>query len=683
MILMMTHYQYLDELVKEYLLFRGFTATLKSFDTDLKNEKEKGFRVDKIVDQISQSISSHDLSGLLDLWKHFDTKIFSKLETNRLAAVRKLENSIYKLYAVQCVQSKQSEKLREFFERMTGDLHSQNEWKDWFALPYIKDPADSLTFSLYFSRQWQDTLMMSLSNFLSIIFHGLPPPRLADHQKTAARFNVMREEIKRLKLKLAAAELDLDTNLAQGDIRSLKEPPVKENMDDFFMIAQETAVVDNQVKSLKSFLRNITGGNSGDRKKSPVNKSRSSSKSRQAVMTSASLLSQSVPGAASSRQVKKTSQSSIKSDQLPVVVCSNTTTASKPASVEVEPMQRKSKPEKLNNEPNSSSSTSVDSSSTSNYLLLGQESYSEHRSEVILLSSSTVGGMIVSADKSGVIKVWSPSPSPTTSATFISGSPVSAVCWVEASDKYFLYGTSSGQVRLCDVQDKMSVAEVPPDLISGHPVTVLQPGPSSATFLLIAGLKVLIMETANCKLDKDLSQASLTNISCAQFNHNGNILIHGGMDGKVGMTDVSRGELLCTWSVHQRPVTSLRLNNDQTGVWSLAGDSSLAFSNIVRTNDKVWEGLVVGPEKYQDVKPSLCVSSSSDHMLTNCGGSASIYRLPNISGTDSSEPETKLEKMLTLTSEGVSSVLWCGGECSPAITGHHQGQINIYTLLTQ
>ena len=107
---MMTHYQYLDELVKEYLLFRGFTATLKSFDTDLKNEKEKGFRVDKIVDQISQSISSHDLSGLLDLWKHFDTKIFSKLETNRLAAVRKLENSIYKLYAVQCVQSKQSEK---------------------------------------------------------------------------------------------------------------------------------------------------------------------------------------------------------------------------------------------------------------------------------------------------------------------------------------------------------------------------------------------------------------------------------------------------------------------------------------------------------------------------------------------------------------------------------------------
>ena len=135
---MMTQYQFLDELVREYLLFRGFVTTLKSLDTDLKNEKEKGFRVEKIVDHIQQSISSHDLQSLLELWKHFESKLFSRLETPRLAAVRKLENSLYKMYAVSCVQSKQHEKLREFFEKMTSDLHGQTEWKDWFALPYIK-----------------------------------------------------------------------------------------------------------------------------------------------------------------------------------------------------------------------------------------------------------------------------------------------------------------------------------------------------------------------------------------------------------------------------------------------------------------------------------------------------------------------------------------------------------------
>lgn len=41
----MSHVQYIDELIREYLLFRGFTGTLKTFDLDLKNDKDKGFRV--------------------------------------------------------------------------------------------------------------------------------------------------------------------------------------------------------------------------------------------------------------------------------------------------------------------------------------------------------------------------------------------------------------------------------------------------------------------------------------------------------------------------------------------------------------------------------------------------------------------------------------------------------------
>ena len=35
----------LDEIIKEYLLFRGFTSSLKSFETDLKGDKDKSFKV--------------------------------------------------------------------------------------------------------------------------------------------------------------------------------------------------------------------------------------------------------------------------------------------------------------------------------------------------------------------------------------------------------------------------------------------------------------------------------------------------------------------------------------------------------------------------------------------------------------------------------------------------------------
>lgn len=39
----------IDELVKDYLLFRGLTQTQKAFDSELKNDKEKGLRVTYIL----------------------------------------------------------------------------------------------------------------------------------------------------------------------------------------------------------------------------------------------------------------------------------------------------------------------------------------------------------------------------------------------------------------------------------------------------------------------------------------------------------------------------------------------------------------------------------------------------------------------------------------------------------
>jgi len=650
------------------ILFRGFTSTIRAFDSDLKNEKEKGFRVDKILDQINQLVVTHDLTGLTELWKHFETKIFSRLENNKVSAVRKLENSILKLYAVNCIQSKQPEKLREFFEKLTPDLHGQSEWKDWFALPFLKDPQDNPSFTIYFSRQWQDTLMLSLHNFLALVFQGLPPPRLADYKRSAARFRAMREEIKQLKLRLATIGVEDDPHLVQGNLKYMEPPPTKEIMDDFYLIAQETTVVDSQVKSIKSFLRTITGaGNSNtDKKKSPVlgapaggHKSRSSSKTRTAVVPPSSLSVSSSQSLSISKQpLKRVTQSvnpldNVKSKLSEPAIGAVEVSSPSPASVPATP------------------------SSSSRYILLGQEEYSEHRSSVVLVCVSGVGGKVVSADQSGVIKVWSATPSPSTLATFISGSPVTAICWVEGSDRYFLYGTSSGQVRLCDVTEKMSIAEVSADLLSGQGVAVLQCGPSGASFLVCAGIKILMMDTKTCRLDRDLSQPSLNPITSAQFNHNGSVLVHGGADGKLGLTDLNRGELLSTWPGHGDTITCIRLNRDETAVWSLAKDGSMAHSSIIRTGHKVWGGQL-GGDTVGD-RPAFCLSPDGDHMLTGTSGGAVIYRLPK------GEAESgQLEKVLGLRGEHpTSAVDWSAGDCGPAVTGGADGAVKIYTLLCQ
>lgn len=129
----MPHMQHIDELIREYFLFRGFTNALKWFDFDVKLDKDKGFRVsgtllytslifpdrnysahkilhliqwlikifetclsllninysnetgfflkvDKLVDQILQLVYSYDLSTIRELWSHFENKLFSKLD---------------------------------------------------------------------------------------------------------------------------------------------------------------------------------------------------------------------------------------------------------------------------------------------------------------------------------------------------------------------------------------------------------------------------------------------------------------------------------------------------------------------------------------------------------------------------------------------------------------------------
>jgi len=37
------------------------------------------------------------------------------------------------------------------------------------VLPFIKNAEENATFAMYFSRQWQDTVFLSLHNFLNVV----------------------------------------------------------------------------------------------------------------------------------------------------------------------------------------------------------------------------------------------------------------------------------------------------------------------------------------------------------------------------------------------------------------------------------------------------------------------------------------------------------------------------------
>jgi hypothetical protein len=124
---------YADDIVKEYLTFRGFTQTLKIFDAERKQDKSKSFQSEKIVEQIFWYLHNQEIGKCMEYWRYLESKFFSKLDQGFFETIRKLELSIKKYYVVNCIQSGRIERCREFFEANANELAKDKEWRDWFA----------------------------------------------------------------------------------------------------------------------------------------------------------------------------------------------------------------------------------------------------------------------------------------------------------------------------------------------------------------------------------------------------------------------------------------------------------------------------------------------------------------------------------------------------------------------
>ncbi|CAG8494074.1 9329_t:CDS:2 [Diversispora eburnea] len=141
----MNSVQQIDELVKEYLLFRGFSNTFRSFEQECRNDRDKGFQAEKIIDELYSFITKSDINGLLDYWKYLNQRYFSRLDARFLGSI----------------QQKREDIVFEFFKTFGTELSGNVEWSKWFGLPFSKNPAADPNFEAYFTKQWLETLTNS------------------------------------------------------------------------------------------------------------------------------------------------------------------------------------------------------------------------------------------------------------------------------------------------------------------------------------------------------------------------------------------------------------------------------------------------------------------------------------------------------------------------------------------
>ncbi|URD84151.1 WD repeat-containing protein, partial [Musa troglodytarum] len=201
----MDNMQYAEELLREFLVFRGFTNTLQSFEKELATDIGRNFQVDKILDLVfSMYVPNYQADKLIALLNFFKQRFSSSSETVFISTLSKLEVSILRYYIVNALQSAKHEKVVEFFQANGSYLLQKREdWTPWFAIPYIKNPSLDPQFRVYFSKEWFDALHLSFRNFLSEI----------STEKNTVKY--LKDGIKQLNNKLSQLQALLETKEAE------------------------------------------------------------------------------------------------------------------------------------------------------------------------------------------------------------------------------------------------------------------------------------------------------------------------------------------------------------------------------------------------------------------------------------------------------------------------------------
>uniref|UniRef100_A0A669Q9N5 WD repeat-containing protein 91 n=1 Tax=Phasianus colchicus TaxID=9054 RepID=A0A669Q9N5_PHACC len=707
-----------DELVREYLLFRGFTAALKQLDAEIKADREKGFRVDKIVEQLQQFVQSYDLAALRDYWSYLDRRLFSRLEDVYRPTVNKLKTSLYRYYLVHTVQTGRNDKAQEFFLKQASELQNQAEWKDWFVLPFLPAPDSNPTFATYFSRQWADTFIVSLHNFLSVLFQL---PVILNFEAECHRSSLIQEENESLRHKLFA--LQAESSRMKKEELEVEEAVVHHKLPAY--VANMDRLGDSELLCFVFCLFFCFLLQPCTSKTLPIHSSAfQSAKGKEGTAISKdgkSHFSGLVAGESSSLQQrqKRLQEHGKERRELLSKGTSQVHSAEKKADISASEPEPCSEPQADQAETSTKTSASSMESGVRQeqpFIVLSQEEYGEHHSSIMYCRVDCSGRRVASLDVDGVIKVWSFNPIMQTKASSISKSPLLSLEWATKRDRLLLLGSGVGTVRLYDTEAKKNLCEISIDEDMPR-ILSLACSPSGASFVCSAAAqspishmdfsvvtsggksmnqvpgKLLLWDTKTMKQQLQFSlEPEPIAINCTAFNHNGNLLVTGAADGIVRLFDMQQHECAMSWKAHDGEVYSVEFSYDENTVYSIGEDGKFIQWNIHKSGLKISEYalpseatgpfVLSGYSGYKQVQfprgRLFAFDSEGNYMLTCSSTGGVIFKL---NGEDK-----VLESCLSLGGHRapVVTVDWSTAmDCGTCLTASMDGKIKLTTLLAQ
>lgn len=566
--------QYAEELVREFLVFRGFTSTLQAFETELCTDIGKGFQVDKILDLIfSVYIPKFQAEKLVGLLSFFNQCFSSSSETVYVNTLSKLEVSILRCYIINAIQSGKKDKVVEFFGVNGNDLlQRSNEWSSWFALPYIKNPSLDPQFRVYFTKEWYEALRLSVRNFFSEIFNGTRIPALLKISSERNTINRLKKDVKQLNIKLSQLQALLEEKEAQL-CRS------KSNTSSAASTMDENVGVNNGSNSSSNMQdKNIHFSSSSEEAYGPATSlSNRREKTQESVVRATAKVRKSKSGHDSSNVSTIFSEQSRTGDTGQMLH-----NGSLAENVQ-EMLGVEDFPE-----------VSIDF----------QETFLGHTSPITRCRFSASGNNIASASKDGTVRIWTYDSSTPASrnATIYCGAEILSLDWESKSDRLLLIGTADGGIKAWNVDAKrvvcdLSTTEAFPSVldIKCSPVEPIfvsaaaskRDGSSYFDSLGFASLTVWNMKTWKPMTVLPLGEDPPA-ITSLCFNHNGKILAAAATDGMIHMFDMSAGLQITGWPAHDSAISSILFGSDETSIFTLGSDGKIIEWSLQKQGHILW-----------------------------------------------------------------------------------------------
>ncbi|XP_071735499.1 uncharacterized protein [Rutidosis leptorrhynchoides] len=595
----MENMKYAEELVKEFLFFRGFTTTLQSFQNELSTDIAQQFHKDQIFDLIfSVYIPKFQPQNLISLLNFFK-QCFSSSETLLINTLSKLEISILRYYIVYAVQSGRIDKVIEFFG-VHGDklMQMDHDWMTWFAIPYIKNPNLDPLFRVYFSKEWLDAVNLSVRNFLSEIFNGTRIPALLKISSEKHTVNHLKNDIKHLNAKLSQLQALLEEKEAQlSQSRSNITTARQLSCDGNHESACSTP------ETLSSYLPKEPTVSISETHASTTNLSGRQSLDKD-INLPAPLENDELQQEEDFAEVKVDFQETFLGHTSPISCCRFSTSGDNIASASVDGTVRIWTYD---------SSTSASRNAT---IYCGSEVMSlewECKSDRLLLIGTADGG----------IKAWN----------------------VDAKRVVCDLSTTDAFPSVLDLK----CSPVEPIFVSaaasrGH-------GTSYIDKLGFASLTVWNMRTwkAMTVLPLGKDPPAITSIC---FNHNGKILAAAATDGMIHMFDMSAGLQITGWPAHDSAISSVIFGPDETSIFSLGIDGKVFEWSLQSQGKVMWSrncNRFCNPQSSISYRHEMALDANGKRLLvTSDSVRAPIYQV-----------QDRMNGMKTLPhSAAISTVDW-------------------------